>query len=146
MSAATLIREARAEGVLLSLTPAGTLKVAGNEAVVRRWAPTLRLHRQALLDALRSALSAFKFDLVEQDIAGGASAEELRRANNLCWHLMQADGLAFDEAMRIAAGIVVSCPPAQCKAGYDDPHELWRRLVGGQVGRPDSTGKLQEVT
>lgn len=64
MSAATLIQEARAEGVLLKLTPTGALKAIGNEAVVCRWAPTLRPHRQALLDALRSALSAFKFDLV----------------------------------------------------------------------------------
>ena len=124
MSAATLIREARAEGVLLSLTPAGTLKVTGNEAVVRCWAPTLRPHRRALLDALRSALLAFKFDLVEQEIAEGASAEELRRANNLCWHLMQADALEFDEAMAIAVDIVVSYPPAECEAGYNDPHEI----------------------
>lgn len=132
MSTATLIQEARAEGVLLSLTPAGTLKVIGNEAVVRRWTPTLRPHRQALLDALRSALSAFKFDLVEQDIADGASAEELRRTNNLCWHLMQADGMAFDEAMAIAADIVVSCSPAECETGYEDVLALWKSMVEGR--------------
>ena len=145
MSVATMIQEARAEGVLLSLTPAGTLKVIGNEAVVRRWIRTLRPHRQALLYAHQSVLSAFKFDRVEREIAEGASAEELHRTNNLCWHLMYADGMAFDEAMAIAADIVVNCPPAPCEVGYDDPHEIWRRLVGGQIGRPDSTGKLQEV-
>ena len=145
MSTATLIQEARAEGVLLSLTPAGTLKVIGNEVAVHQWVPTLRPHRQALLDALRSAISAFKFDLVEQESAEITSAEELRRTNNVCWHFMQVDGMAFSQAMRVAADLVVSCPPAPCEAGYDDPHEIWRRLAGEAVRRPDSTGNLQGV-
>lgn len=132
MSAATLIRDARADGVLLALTPMGTLKATGSDAAVRRWTPTLRPHRQVLLDALRSALLAFRFDLVEQEIADGAPAEELRRTNNLCWHLMLADGLAFDEAMRIAADIVVSCPPAPFEAGYDDVWVLWKRTSGAK--------------
>jgi hypothetical protein len=67
----------------------------------------------AALQKLRADLEQFKFDLVEQDIADGASAEELHRTNRLAWHFMLADELTFDEAMRIAADIAVSCSQAE---------------------------------
>ncbi len=139
MTPAMLIRRTRADGVLLALTPAGTLKVTGSEAAVRQWTPTLRSHRQALLDALQAALAQFQFGLVEQDIADGAPADELRRVNALCWHLVQADGLAIDDAMRVAADTVVSCPPAECEKAYDDPYETWRRVTR-QADHPEGIG------
>jgi hypothetical protein len=40
MNPATIIREAQADGVRLALSPAGTIKVAGDGAAVSRWLAT----------------------------------------------------------------------------------------------------------
>lgn len=148
MSDLSILTKARMEGVGLSLNPDGTLRAVGAAEVLASLRPALLSNKPRIIAHLKllADLERFRFDLAEQDIAEGASAEELRRTNSLCWEIMQADGLAFDEAMRIAAGIVVSCPPAPCEAGYDDPHEIWRRLVGDAASQPDSARNLQEVT
>jgi hypothetical protein len=49
MNPATIIREAQADGVRLALSPAGTIKVAGDGAAVSRWLATIREHKAALL-------------------------------------------------------------------------------------------------
>ncbi len=147
MSDLSILTKARVEGVGLSLNPDGTIRAVGAAEVLASLRPALLSNKPRIIVHLQllGDLERFRFDLVEQDIANGASAEELRRLNNLCRYLMQSDALEFDEAMAISAGIVVSCPSAQCEAGYDDPHEIWRRLVGCQIGRPDLARNLQEV-
>ena len=52
MNAATLIARAAAEGVILDLTPAGTLKATGATTTVDRWLPVIRQHKEAILAAL----------------------------------------------------------------------------------------------
>ena len=53
MNAAILIARAAAEGVILDLTAAGTLKATGATATVDRWLPVLRSHKDAILAALK---------------------------------------------------------------------------------------------
>ncbi len=81
---------------------------------------------------LLNILAAFRFDLVEVDIAAGAPAAELDRTNNLCWEIMQADGLPFDQAMAIAASIVVTCESVPGESEYTDVRKLWRDLTRNQ--------------
>ena len=53
MNAAILIARAAAEGVILDLTAAGTLKATGATATVDHWLPVIRQHKDAILAALK---------------------------------------------------------------------------------------------
>jgi hypothetical protein len=115
MSDLGILTKAKMEGIELSLTPDGTIRAVGAAEVLECLRPALQRNKQSIIGhlKLRADLEQFKFDLVEQDIADGASAEELHRTNRLAWHFMLADELTFDEAMRIAADIAVSCSQAE---------------------------------
>lgn len=105
---------ARLAGIALANSPEAKSVSAANDA------------RQTDIEALRP----FQFDLVEADIEAGYPASEIDRVNNLTWHLMEADGMAFDDALRIAADIVATCDPAPCEQAYRDVRQLWRRITG----------------
>ncbi len=134
MTPAKLIQDARSNGVLLTITPSGTLKAMGDKAVVGQWTPKIRLHRLALLETLRSDLALFRFDLTDRDIAAdidaGYPATDIVRVNNMAWEFMKADGLPFNEAMDVAAEIVTTCPSASCETTYEDVQALWRHISG----------------
>jgi hypothetical protein len=53
MSPATLIREAQSDGVMLSLSLAGTIKARGDRAAVDRWLPMIRDRKVEIIDALK---------------------------------------------------------------------------------------------
>jgi hypothetical protein len=55
VTAAAIIRQANAEGVTLALSPAGALKVAGDQAVVNRWLPIIREQKPGIVKALLEA-------------------------------------------------------------------------------------------
>lgn len=55
MTPAEVIERAEADGVLLSLSAVGTVKVVGDSSSLARWAPTLRAHKSAITDALLRA-------------------------------------------------------------------------------------------
>jgi hypothetical protein len=55
MSPAEVIERAEADGVMLSLSNAGTVKAMGGSAALARWAPTLRAHKSAIAAALMRA-------------------------------------------------------------------------------------------
>ncbi len=93
---------------------------------------TIISNEVAPTDDLLNSLASFRFDLVEVDIAAGAPAAELDRTNNLCWEIMQADGLPFDQAMAIAASIVVTCESVPGESEYTDVRKLWRDLTRNQ--------------
>ncbi len=96
-------------------------------------APTLETMTDAEREALARKLRLFRFDVIEHEIAEGYPADELHRVNNLCWEIMQADGLPFNEAMRIAAEIVAACNVAECERSYTSVQALWRRITGEWV-------------
>ena len=53
MTPATIIREAQAEGVRLTLSPAGTIKAIGDGAAVNRWLAAIREHKAEIIDVLK---------------------------------------------------------------------------------------------
>jgi hypothetical protein len=55
MTPATIIQKARTDGVMLALSPTGTIKAAGNAEAVNRWLPVIREHKAELLNELRAA-------------------------------------------------------------------------------------------
>ena len=72
-------------------------------------------------------LNQFRFDLIEGSVN---SIQEIDRVNNMAWQFMKSDGLPFNEAIRLAAEIVVSCEVSACEAAYEDVQTLWIFLSG----------------
>ncbi len=81
--------------------------------------------KENVLDLLR----LFRFDLVTHDIKGGYSGDELERVNNMAWEFMQVNGMAFSDALHLAAQIATECDVAASEAAYEDVRALWRRLT-----------------
>lgn len=55
MTPAAIIKRATAEGVVLALSPAGTIKATGEGAAVNRWLPIIRQHKPEIVAALQDA-------------------------------------------------------------------------------------------
>src|SRR5262245_34235061 len=53
MTPVAIIRQAAAEGVTLVLSPAGTIKAAGNAEAVNRWLPAIHANKPAIVAELR---------------------------------------------------------------------------------------------
>jgi hypothetical protein len=53
MSAAELIEEAKAQGVILALSPDGTITATGEQSVVDCWLPIIRENKPGILRALQ---------------------------------------------------------------------------------------------
>jgi hypothetical protein len=73
-------------------------------------------------------LKQFRFDLVQQEIEDGHQADELHRVCNMTWEFMQADGMSFTDAMKLASEITISTQVAACEAAYVDVMALFKRL------------------
>lgn len=54
MTPATIIRDARSEGVILAPSPAGTIKVTGQRAAVNRWRGVIREHKAEIVEFLKA--------------------------------------------------------------------------------------------
>lgn len=52
MSAAKIIKRARADGVNVALSPVGTLKISGDPAKVSRWVSVVKSHKSEIVDTL----------------------------------------------------------------------------------------------
>jgi len=79
---------------------------------------------------LADTLALFRFDLVQQEIEDGHPADELHRVCNMAWEFMQADGMSFTDAMKLASEITISTQVAACEAAYVDVMALFNRLRG----------------
>ena len=53
MTPATIIQEAKKDGVILALSNAGTIKATGGGAAVHRWLAAIREHKAAIIDVLK---------------------------------------------------------------------------------------------
>lgn len=53
MNTAELIEQVTAEGVILALSPAGTIKATGDQATVDKWLPTIRDNKAGILCELQ---------------------------------------------------------------------------------------------
>ncbi|MGK2872967.1 MAG: hypothetical protein ACSLFL_12035 [Alphaproteobacteria bacterium] len=54
MTPAIMITNAKADGVTVFLTPAGTVRLRGPQAALAKWVPVLRLHKPALAALLQA--------------------------------------------------------------------------------------------
>jgi len=79
-------------------------------------------------EAVSALLAKFCFC----DTANEPEPELLTRINNMAWEFMQVDGMAFDDAITLAAEIVVHGKVAACEAAYADVRALWQRISGRQ--------------
>jgi hypothetical protein len=73
-------------------------------------------------------LALFQFELMEQDLAAGHTAEQLRRVNNITWRLMTAKGFTFDEAIKAAAEWVIDNEQRQDETAFVDVLALYSGL------------------
>lgn len=64
MSAAVTIRGAQADGVELTLSPAGTIKAIGDGAAVNRWLAVIRQHKAEIIDVLKAGAA----DLAPEEV------------------------------------------------------------------------------
>ncbi len=55
MTPATIIKQARADGVTLALSPTGSIKAVGHGEAVNRWLPVIREYKAELVNELRAA-------------------------------------------------------------------------------------------
>jgi hypothetical protein len=53
MTPATIVQEARADGVRLALSTFGTIKASGDSAAVNRWVAVVRERKAEIIDALK---------------------------------------------------------------------------------------------
>lgn len=53
MNPTTIMTQAMADGVTLSLSATGSIKAAGDSAAVNRWLPVIREHKAGIIDVLK---------------------------------------------------------------------------------------------
>lgn len=53
MTPATIVRKAHEDGVQLSLSASGSIKVVGGSVAVSKWLPTIRLYRDEIIAIIR---------------------------------------------------------------------------------------------
>jgi hypothetical protein len=92
MTPATIIREAQADGVSLTLSPAGTIKATGDGAAVNRWLTVIRERKAEIADVLKvgagdTAAEPFDREAFEEragiaEFDGGLTREDAER---LAW-------------------------------------------------------------
>ena len=89
MTPAAIIENAAAEGVNMALTPAGTIKVAGDRVAVSRWLAMLREHKDGIIEALK--LGAGDTTSIPADERIHSSLEDRIRVMAGWWRYTPAD-------------------------------------------------------
>lgn len=102
------------------------LRVAGTPGT--RGTPQ-KQYEPGIDDIQRQSLAQFEFDLIQAEIGAGYPAEDLNRLNNMAWEFMQVDRMTFNEAIKLAAEIVVHGQVTACEAAYEDVQALWRKVT-----------------
>lgn len=87
-----------------------------------------KFDEQRHIPTISESLALFRFDLVKQEIAEGYPEAEMRRFHNLAHVLMRDENLPFEDAVKVAAQIVIHCPMAECELTYVDLIELWSEI------------------
>ncbi len=115
MSAARLLKEARAAGLSISVSPAGKLSCRGPAKTLERLKPALAEHRDAMLDELRAECAYDPARLQREADRRNATAARERITDRFCrcGHLAPFAWLGDDgrEVWRC-----VECAPARGRA------------------------------
>lgn len=75
MSAATIIRDATADGVTLTLSGAAKIKASGNQEAVTRWLALISEHKPGIIEALQPANELRRLVRVCGEFYGFSDAE-----------------------------------------------------------------------
>jgi hypothetical protein len=67
MTPLEIIRQASSEGLILSVSETGGIKLEGNRQAAEKWKPVIREHKAALIAALRDAGKAWRWRVVFAD-------------------------------------------------------------------------------
>jgi hypothetical protein len=121
-----LIAKCEAFGVSVKLEN-GHILLVGQAAAVKNAAVFARPHKENLV-AYLSGLDQFNFGDLSTDIFTGHDLYPIHRTNNMAWEFMQADGMSFSDAIKLAREIVSSRQVAMCEAAYIDVFELIQRI------------------
>jgi hypothetical protein len=134
MTPATIIQQAQADGLILRLSKAGTLKAEGQQAALARWLPVLRQHKPQLLAALHAA---------NDTPADAASLARARAAAGKDWPLLESDPAllaAFLSALKDIQTRELGERPAhythKAECALCGPVWLWEPLPGVLPGCP----------
>ena len=78
MTPATIVKEVMEEGVRLALTPTGTIRATGDQAVLDRWLPLIRENKPGIVAVLQEAANEIhKPEGVEYTLADLAEMDRL---------------------------------------------------------------------
>jgi hypothetical protein len=148
MNISAILGECKSHGVTVFLAN-GKVSAKGNREALDKFRPVLKQHKvevQRFLSeqsesvvsthansrSIAESLAQFRFDLVQADIDAGYPVAELHRVNNMAWEFMQVDGMAFKDAITLAAEIVVSGQVAACEAAYCDVMALFQKVTNAK--------------
>ena len=128
MTPATIIRAVQADGVILTLSPAGTIKAAGDGTAVNRWLAAIRDHKAEIIDVLK------------------VGACDMATAEPLVLTIRQPSApLAFDEesAIRAWLALIEEIDPAtiaevigQCQRDAD-ARDYFTGRAAAELPKPD---------
>lgn len=134
MTLTAIIQHAAADGVQLSLTPAGSIKVSGDQAAVTRWLPTIRAHKPDIIAEMRARPATvptswgWRLTLPSGDVVEVFAVPEMT----------QAEALAFDGQATDAQPIAgASCQPTTNRMTADEEHAIRAWLT--DIGENDPT-------
>lgn len=117
-------------GLQLGLTP------------VTPMTPSIQAEDQHFLQ-LKTSIDLFRLDLVVGEIANGVDGGELARINNLTWEFMRFDNLSFDNAMQLAAEIVLVSEMSPCERNYIDVLEFYLLYCRKKIVLQDLENSVQ---
>ncbi|MCM1128424.1 MAG: hypothetical protein NC211_00735 [Alistipes senegalensis] len=132
MNAAEILSKASQSGVLVFLD-GGRVSFRGDEKAVNAILPELRERKEAIRQFLENE-RLYQLEPFRLDAAPDTPATE--HINNMAWEFMQADGMSYQEAIRVAAEICGKCDVANCEAAYESVRALWRRITGKITDTP----------
>jgi hypothetical protein len=85
-------------------------------------------HKPEVTAGTNNTWELFRLDLVRAEIEAGYPASELHRVNNMAYEFMQADDMGFNDAIKLAAEIIVCGQITACEAAYADVVKLFKKI------------------
>jgi hypothetical protein len=92
MSAAALVRQAHDDGLELTATPAGNIKVRGPREAVARWRPVLIEHKPEIIRELANPAGIVSLDDRRAAVERMRDAMSAETAARRDWHKQPVDG------------------------------------------------------
>jgi hypothetical protein len=145
MTPGAIRRQAKADGVSLTLSPAGTIRVAGNAQRVNRWLPAIRANKLGLLAEFARNPELFDFvpradpdsdrEAIEERaaiIAEGCGTGPIQARQEAFWHAHREQ--AWRRFLLQHARIVLEAPPGRLESLLDQYEKAAAAAFGRATG------------